>query len=125
MRSLPIQLREFHICYDLDPEASSHLTCIEEEMDELQVEIDADPIGEGAPCHSLAKEAIDVVYTIVSLFVAQGWDFEAAFEEVHRSNMSKLSLDRLPLRRADGKILKGPNYREADLTKALSGGRQA
>jgi hypothetical protein len=34
-----------------------------------------------------------------------------AFARVHRSNMSKLDGGK-PLRREDGKILKGPNYRE-------------
>jgi hypothetical protein len=35
-----------------------------------------------------------------------------AFKRVHRSNMSKLMDDGKPRRREDGKILKGPNYRE-------------
>lgn len=38
-----------------------------------------------------------------------------AFKEVHRSNMSKLGDDGLPIRREDGKILKGPNYSPADM----------
>lgn len=33
-----------------------------------------------------------------------------AFEEVHRSNMSKLGLDGKPIYREDGKITKGPNF---------------
>ena len=37
------------------------------------------------------------------------------FEEVFRSNMSKL-VDGKPLRREDGKILKGPNYSPANIT---------
>lgn len=39
-----------------------------------------------------------------------------AWSEVHRSNMSKLGPDGKPIRREDGKILKGPNYSKADLT---------
>ncbi len=35
---------------------------------------------------------------------------EEIFERVHRSNMSKL-VDGKPLKREDGKFLKGPNYR--------------
>lgn len=35
-----------------------------------------------------------------------------ALERVHASNMSKLNDDGQPERRADGKILKGPNYKE-------------
>lgn len=40
-------------------------------------------------------------------------------DEVHRSNMSKLGLDGLPIYREDGKILKGPNYTPPDITKVI------
>lgn len=36
--------------------------------------------------------------------------FAEAFNRVHRSNMSKLGEDGQPIRREDGKIMKGPNY---------------
>ena len=116
MRSLTTQLKEFHILFDVDSESPHHLQCVAEEMDELGHEL-----GHAGPenAHLLAKEAIDVVYTIVSLFVANGWDFEAAFEEVHRSNMSKLGDCGEPVRREDGKILKGPYYEPADMHSAL------
>lgn len=35
---------------------------------------------------------------------------EVAFDRVHASNMSKLGDDGKPVRREDGKVLKGPNY---------------
>jgi predicted HAD superfamily Cof-like phosphohydrolase len=38
-----------------------------------------------------------------------------AFRRVHLSNMSKLGEDGFPIRREDGKILKGPNYVEPKL----------
>lgn len=38
-----------------------------------------------------------------------------ALRRVHKSNMSKLGDDGKPIRRADGKILKGPNYKLAIL----------
>jgi NTP pyrophosphatase (non-canonical NTP hydrolase) len=40
-----------------------------------------------------------------------------AFMETHRSNMSKLDKNGLVLRREDGKVLKGPNFSPADMTK--------
>lgn len=40
----------------------------------------------------------------------------AAFEAIHDSNMSKLDDDGKPIRRKDGKILKGPNYKAPDMT---------
>ena len=39
------------------------------------------------------------------------WDLEEALDRVHKSNMSKLGLDGKPIRRVDGKVLKGPNYK--------------
>lgn len=39
-----------------------------------------------------------------------GFPGELVLAEIHRSNMSKLGEDGQPLRRADGKTLKGPNY---------------
>ena len=42
-----------------------------------------------------------------------------AFEEVHRSNMSKLGLDGKPIYREDGKIIKGPDYFPPNLKQFL------
>lgn len=39
-----------------------------------------------------------------------------AFLRVHASNMSKLGEDGKPILREDGKVLKGPNYKPADLS---------
>ena len=41
------------------------------------------------------------------------------FEEIQRSNMSKLGEDGLPILREDGKILKGPNYSKPDIKSIL------
>ena len=41
---------------------------------------------------------------------------EKAVKLVHASNMSKLGEDGKPIRRDDGKILKGPNYKAPDLS---------
>ena len=48
--------------------------------------------------------------------------FIEAFDRVHYSNMSKLGADGKPIRREDGKILKGPNYKAPDLTDLLDKG---
>ena len=45
-----------------------------------------------------------------------------AFEEVHRSNMSKLGIDGNPIYREDGKIIKGPNYFPPNLKKFFKRG---
>lgn len=43
----------------------------------------------------------------------------AIFEEIHRSNMSKLGEDGKPIYREDGKVLKGPTYFRPDIAKYL------
>jgi predicted HAD superfamily Cof-like phosphohydrolase len=48
--------------------------------------------------------------------VTSGKDLAECFRRVHLSNMSKLGEDGLPVRREDGKVLKGPNYQPPDLT---------
>jgi len=50
------------------------------------------------------------VYVCQQEAAAFGWDLQTAYNRVHASNMSKLGEDGKPLRREDGKILKGPNY---------------
>ncbi len=42
-----------------------------------------------------------------------------AFMIVHESNLSKLDDDGNPIRREDGKILKGPNYKAPDMTPVV------
>lgn len=46
---------------------------------------------------------------------------EDVFEEIHRSNMSKLGEDGKPIYRKDGKIMKGPNYFKPNIKKYLYG----
>lgn len=41
---------------------------------------------------------------------------DEAFRRVHKSNMSKLDNDGKPIKREDGKILKGPNYAPPDMS---------
>ena len=55
------------------------------------------------------KELTDLVYVCFQFAAARGWDLDRALDRVHESNMSKL-VDGKPLRREDGKVLKGPNY---------------
>ncbi len=63
----------------------------------------------------LLKEDVDLLYVVFQRAAAFGWDIQSAFNRVHASNMSKLGEDGKPIRREDGKILKGPNYFEPEL----------
>jgi len=66
----------------------------------------------------IAKEIADLMIVLHGTVLEYGLQhvMEEVMEEVHRSNMSKLGPDGKPLHREDGKVIKGPNYQEADLT---------
>lgn len=49
----------------------------------------------------------------------KGWPMDQAFKRVHDSNMTKLGEDGKPIRNADGKVVKGPNYKTADIKSLL------
>lgn len=88
------------------------ISLIDEEYDEL---IQALQWGDLA---FIAKECADLVYVVVGTCVALGIPFDAVFDAVHASNMSKLDEDGNAIRRPDGKILKGPDYAAPEATIA-------
>lgn len=65
-----------------------------------------------------AKELADILYTVFGTIITEGLQdvIERVFDEVHESNMSKLGSDGKPVKRADGKVLKGENYKEPNLS---------
>jgi predicted HAD superfamily Cof-like phosphohydrolase len=65
----------------------------------------------------IIKEISDLLVVVFGTVIECGYQdlIEQAFEEVMRSNMSKLGVDGKPIYREDGKILKGPNYSEAKI----------
>lgn len=64
---------------------------------------------------------LNLVYAIYSYADAMGWDITEAYRRVHISNMSKLDKDGNAIRREDGKILKGTEYKEAYLEDLTNG----
>ena len=64
----------------------------------------------------IADALTDILYVVYGAGHAFGIDLDDCFHEVHSSNMTKLGADGRPLYREDGKVMKGPNYREPDLT---------
>ena len=54
----------------------------------------------------------DILYVTFGAGLVHGINLAPIFEEIQRSNMTKLGLDGLPIFREDGKILKGPNYQD-------------
>lgn len=63
----------------------------------------------------LLKELCDLVFVCYQFAAAFNLDLDTAMQRVFDSNMSKLGEDGKPIYRADGKVLKGPNYAEPNL----------
>lgn len=87
---------------------------IDEELKEAKDSWD-DDIYDGYE-EAFVKELCDLLYVTYGTLVYLGVDADEAFRRVHDSNMSKLGDDGQPIRRVDGKVLKGPNYFEPDLS---------
>lgn len=63
----------------------------------------------------------DMLYILCGTIIEHGMQdkIEEVFNEIQRSNMSKLGEDGKPIYRADGKVMKGPNYFKPDIAKVL------
>jgi predicted HAD superfamily Cof-like phosphohydrolase len=61
----------------------------------------------------------DLDYVVEGSRLAFGVDGAPVAAEIQRSNLSKLGADGKPIRREDGKTLKGPNYSPPDLVSVL------
>lgn len=68
---------------------------------------------------NLLKELVDLLYVVYGYAATYGLPIDEAFKRVHESNLSKLGDDGKPMYRDDGKILKGSNYVEPDLSDLL------
>jgi predicted HAD superfamily Cof-like phosphohydrolase len=70
-----------------------------------------------------ADALCDLIYVLCGTAVSFGIPLDECFAEVQRSNMSKLDSDGNPIVRADGKILKGPDFSPPDLHTVIYGDR--
>ena len=87
---------------------------IEEELEELEVAVANSDMVE------VADALTDLLYVIYGAGHAFGIDLDAFFEEVHRSNLTKLGPDGRAIRREDGKIMKSENFEEPNLEAVLN-----
>ena len=64
----------------------------------------------------------DMLYILCGSIIEHGLQdkIEDVFNEIQRSNMSKLGEDGQPIFREDGKVLKGPNYFKPNISKILN-----
>jgi predicted HAD superfamily Cof-like phosphohydrolase len=63
----------------------------------------------------------DMMYILCGTIIEHGLQhkIEEVFDEIQRSNMSKLGEDGNPIYREDGKVMKGPNYFKPDFSKLI------
>lgn len=119
VRDTPIDMKELH---PHGPTSNSPLwrlrmALVREEFDEFcEAMVSEDLV-------KIADAIMDLHYVLSGTSVSFGIPEDRCFEEVHRSNMSKLDKDENGeiRRREDGKILKGPNFSEPDLHSIIYG----
>ena len=86
---------------------------IREELEELQAAFAQDNLVD------VADALTDLLYVVYGSGHSFGIDLDACYREVHRSNMSKLNEYNQPIKREDGKVLKGSNYSPPNLSKII------
>ena len=82
---------------------------IKEELNELEYAMKTKNLKE------IADALTDILYVTYGAGFAYGIDLDRCFKEVQRANMSKLGEDGKPIFNENGKVMKGPNYREPNL----------
>ena len=87
---------------------------IQEELNELKEAIESKDIKE------VADALTDILYVTYGAGHAFGINLDRCFDEVQRSNMSKLGGDSKPIYNEDGKVMNGPNYFKPDLSKFVA-----
>ena len=89
------------------------LSLIKEEFDELETAMNKKDLVE------IADALTDILYVTYGAGHAFGIDLDKCFNEVQRSNMSKLGDDGKPIYNEEGKVMKGPNYFKPNLNKFI------
>ena len=126
------QVQEFHETYGLPVEGAPNIAdektnalrinLLAEELDELKEALADGDLVEVLDALTDLQYVLDGAYLSFGLHDVK----MAAFNEVHRSNMSKLGEDGKPIRReSDGKVLKGPSYFKPDMAQFVKGVLQA
>ena len=92
---------------------SLRVSLIEEELEELKQAIKEKNLLE------VADALTDLLYVTYGAGHAFGINLDKCFDEVQKSNMSKLGKDGKPIYNEHGKVMKGPDYFKPDLSKFL------
>ena len=86
---------------------------IAEELSELKEALENKDLKE------VADALTDILYVTYGAGHSFGIDLDKCFDEVQKSNMSKLDKDGKPIYNEFGKVMKGPNYFEPNLNKFI------
>ena len=97
-----------------DKIASLRVELIREELAELEEAINKKDLKE------VADALTDILYVTYGAGHAFGIDLDKCFDEVQKSNMSKLGDDGKPIYNEKGKVMKGPKYFKPDLKKFVA-----
>ena len=102
-----------HLNENNEAQAKLYINLIDEEFRELCDGFLRRHIGD------VADGGADLVWVVKGLFATLGINFDAVWEEVRASNMSKVSESGKIKKRVDGKILKPESYFKPDIEKVL------
>lgn len=110
-------VKEFHIAFGLgvshemkaclgEQKNALRFNLMKEENEEYWEAVQNDDLVE------IADALGDMLYILCGTILEHGLQhkIEEVFDEIQRSNMSKLGEDGKPIYREDGKVMKGPNY---------------
>ena len=89
------------------------ISLINEELEEFKEAIRNNDLKEAADALT------DILYVTYGAGHSFGINLDKCFDEVQRSNMSKLDEDGKPIYNEFGKVMKGPKYFKPDLSKFL------
>ena len=89
------------------------LKLIKEELEELEQALNDKNLLE------VADALTDILYVTYGAGHSFGINLDACFEEVQRSNMSKLDEDGKPIYNEYGKVMKGPNFSKPNLKQFI------
>ena len=67
----------------------------------------------------VADALTDILYVTYGAGHAFGINLDECFDEVQKSNMSKLGVDGKPIFNDKGKVMKGPNYFKPNFSKLI------
>ena len=117
-------VEEFHRIYKLG-NSKKPIGKLKDGLEKLRFDLMAEENGEyleaaqNGDVVEVADALGDMLYILCGTIIEHGMQnvIDDVFEEIHRSNLSKLDENGNPIYREDGKVVKGPNYFPPNLKK--------